>query len=132
MTLAGIIMSVIVWMDLSNFWILCSALFALGCMVGAENLAFPLGARYAAEGFQGLSASVINFLVMVGAIVLQPGIGVIMDLLWDGSMNNGVPIYSIDQYRWGLSALIGSLVLGLILSLGVKGKTVPTPHTHKG
>lgn len=126
MTFAGIMMSVIVWMDLSNFWVLCCALFALGCMVGAENLAFPLSARYAAEGFQGLSASVINFLVMVGAIALQPGIGVIMDLLWDGTMANGVPVYSIDQYRWGLSALIGSLVLGLILSLGIKGKTKPS------
>lgn len=123
MILAGIIMSTIVWVDLSNFWILCSILFALGCMVGAENLVFPLGARYAAEGFQGLSTSVINFLVMVGAIALQPGIGVIMDLLWDGTMDNGVPVYSIAQYRWGLSALIGSLLLGLILSLGVKGKT---------
>ncbi len=121
MMFAGIIMSAIVWADLSNFWILCSALFALGCMVGAENLVFPLGARYAAEGFQGLSASVINFLVMVGAIALQPGIGVIMDLLWDGTMENGLPVYSIDQYRWGLSALIGSLILGLILSFGIKG-----------
>lgn len=131
MTLAGLLMSIIVWADLSNFWILCSALFALGCMVGAENLVFPLGARYAAEGFQGLSASVINFLVMVGAIVLQPGIGIIMDLLWDGTLENGLPAYSIDQYRWGLSALIGSLVLGLILSLGIKGKTKPSSSTLK-
>jgi predicted MFS family arabinose efflux permease len=125
MTLAGIMMSVIIWVDISNFWILCCALFALGCMVGAENLVFPLGARYAAEGFQGLSASVINFLVMVGAIALQPGIGVIMDVLWDGTIDNALPVYSIDQYRWGLSALIGSLVLGLMLSFGVKGKTLP-------
>lgn len=126
MAVAGIMMFAIVWADLSNFWILCCALFALGCMVGAENLVFPLGARYAAEGFQGLSASVINFLVMVGAIVLQPGIGIIMDLLWDGTLDNGAPVYSIDQYCWGLSALIGSLILGLILSFGIKGKTKPS------
>lgn len=129
-TIAGIMMSTIVWADISNFWILCSVLFALGCMVGAENLVFPLGARYAAEGFQGLSASVINFLVMVGAIALQPGIGVIMDLLWDGTLDNGVPVYSIDQYRWGLSALIGSLILGVILSFWIKGKTKPSSSRH--
>jgi hypothetical protein len=45
--------------------------------------------------------------------------------MWDGAMDNALPVYSIDQYRWGLSALIGSLVLGLMLSFGVKGKTLP-------
>lgn len=128
LALAAAIMSIIVWLDLSNFWLLSSALFFLGCMVGGENLAFPLGARYAAPGCQGLSASVINFLVMVGAIALQPGIGIIMDVLWDGAMDNGSPVYSILQYRWGLSALIVSLLLGLILSFGIKGRTVTSKN----
>ncbi len=123
LALATAMMSIIVWLDLSNFWLLSSALFFLGSMVGGENLAFPLGARYAAPGCQGLSASVINFLVMLGAIALQPGIGFIMDAQWDGTMDNGSPVYSKSQYRWGLSALIGSLALGLILSFGLKGKT---------
>jgi len=92
-------------------------------MVGAENLVFPIGARYAAAGYEGLSASVINFLVMVGAIILQPGIGVVMDLLWEGNMFDGLPTYSPAEYRWGLSALIGSLAIGLLLTFAVKGKT---------
>lgn len=121
--ITAILMTCIVWADLSSFTLLSASLFVLGCLVGAENLVFPLGARYAAEGYQGLSASVINFLVMVGAIILQPGIGMIMDLIWDGSMENGAPIYSALQYRYGLSALIGSLTLGFILSLCIKGKT---------
>lgn len=123
MLVAAGVMACIVWIELSSFAMLCAALFGLGCLVGAENLVFPLGARYAQNGYQGLSASVINFLVMVGAIVLQPGIGLIMDQIWDGSMENGVPVYSALQYRYGLSALIGSLILGFFLSLYVKGTT---------
>lgn len=123
LSLAVLIMSTIIWMELSSFWMLSAALFAIGCMVGSENIVFPLGARYVAQGSQGLASSVINFLVMVGAIALQPGIGLIMDMLWDGSMEKGLPVYSIEQYRWGLSALIGSLLIGLILSFGIKGKT---------
>lgn len=126
--LAVICMTALIWVELPSYWAVCLVLYLLGCMVGAENLVFPISDKYAAPGYQGLSASVINFLVMVGAIVLQPGIGIIMDLLWDGAMENGVPVYSISQYRWGLSALIGSLVLGLILSLGVKGKTNSLDH----
>lgn len=121
--LAGLFISIIVWADLSNFSILCACLFGLGCMVGAENLVFPIGARYAAAGYEGLSASVINFLVMVGAIILQPGIGVVMDFLWEGNMFDGLPTYSPAEYRWGLSALIGSLAIGLSLTFAVKGKT---------
>lgn len=121
--LAALLMLIIVWADLSNFPVLCACLFGLGCMVGAENLVFPLGARYVSNGYEGLSASVINFLVMVGAIILQPGIGLVMDFLWDGTMLEGVPLYSSTQYRWGLSTLIISLGLGLLLAFAVKGKT---------
>lgn len=123
MAIAAVLMFCIVWLNISNFLVLCLVLLGLGCLVGAENLVFPLGARYAAKGYQGLSASVINFLVMVGAIILQPGIGLIMDLMWDGAIENGVPAYSALLYRYGLSTLIGSLFLGFLLSFGVKGKT---------
>lgn len=123
MTLAILIMTIIVWINLSNLWLMCFTLFALGCMVGAENMIFPLGARYVAEGYQGLSASVMNFLVMVGAIVLQPGVGIVMDSLWDGHIDGGSPVYSILQYRLGFTTLIGSLVVGLMLTLFIKGNT---------
>jgi hypothetical protein len=46
-----------------------------------------------------------------------------MDMLWDGTLENGLPIYSVEQYRWGLSALIVSLMVGLVLSTIIKGKT---------
>jgi MFS family permease len=123
MLLASLMMSIIVWGHLDNFWLLCTGFFGLGCMVGAENMVFPLGARYAEAKYKGLSASVINFLVMLGAIILQPGIGIVMDALWDGSMQNGSPVYSASQYRVGLSTLIVSLILGLFLATAVKGKT---------
>jgi sugar phosphate permease len=122
-SLAVVLMIIVIWADFNTFGAVCLSLFGLGCMVGAENLVFPLGARYASSEYQGLSASVINFLVMVGAIGLQPGIGAVMDMLWDGTLENGLPIYSVEQYRWGLSALIVSLMVGLVLSTIIKGKT---------
>jgi sugar phosphate permease len=122
--LATVCMAILVWADLPNYLMLCVSLFALGCMVGSENLIFPISDRYAAEGYQGLSASVINFIVMVGPIALQPGIGIVMDLLWDGSMVDGVPTYSPEQYRIGLSSLIVALIVGVVLSFWLKGKPV--------
>ena len=123
MAIAGFLMTLLVWMILPHFGILCLGLFCLGCMVGAENMVFPLGARYATPENQGLSASVINFLVMVGAILLQPSIGLVMDVLWEGTLVDGHPVYSVSQYRWGLSSLIGILALGFVLSFRLKGKT---------
>ncbi|MCP5322564.1 MAG: MFS transporter [Candidatus Paracaedibacteraceae bacterium] len=123
MFLATFSMAVVIWVKLSGFWMLCCGLFFVGSMVGAENMVFPLGARYVEQSFQGLSASIINLLVMVGAIALQPGIGFVMDYLWEGHMEGGFPVYTIEQYKWGLSALIVSMILGIVLSLFVKGKT---------
>lgn len=123
MLLAVLLTALVIWVKLPGFWALCCGLFLIGSMVGAENMVFPLGARYVERSFQGLSASVINLLVMVGAIALQPGIGLIMDYLWDGHMEGGFPVYTVDQYKWGLSALIISMAFGVVLASFVKGNT---------
>jgi hypothetical protein len=33
---------------------------------------------------------------------LQPAVGWIMDQRWSGAMANGVRLYTLEDYRWGL------------------------------
>lgn len=111
----------IVWGNLENFIALVSMLFLLGAVVGAENMVFPLAGRYVERKHQGLAASVVNFIVMIGPILLQPAIGFVMDAVWDGGVSNGIKVYSGVNYKYGLSLVLVALLLSFWLSRGLKG-----------
>jgi hypothetical protein len=65
----------------------------------------------------------INMASMVSGIILMPLIGYIINLSWDGTMENGVRVYSINDFRWGLLSVLVFLVVGVILSLLVKDRS---------
>lgn len=115
-----VLLFLIVWCEIPNFIILCGALFFLGAIVGAENMVFPLAGRHVDPQYRGLSASVVNFIVMIGPVFLQPAIGFFMDAFWEGSIANGVKVYSAENYQHAFSILLAILALGVCLSTKVK------------
>ncbi len=122
-SLAAIFMALLIWGDFGSFFWLSVLLLFLGGMVGAENMVFPLGSRCVRRGDEAIAASVINLFVTIGAVFCQPLVGCVLDFAWEGSMENGHPIYSAGEYRSGLSVLFLSLLMGIIVALFLKGKT---------
>jgi len=53
--------------------------------------------------------------VMVGGVVLQPLIGWLLDWAWDGIKENGVPIYTLTDYRLALSTIPMCMIISLIV-----------------
>ncbi len=63
-------------------------------------------ARYVATGL-----SFMNMMNMIGIALAQPIVGMILDKLWTGEMQNGVRIYSLLAYQQALSLLpLGALI----------------------
>jgi predicted MFS family arabinose efflux permease len=55
----------------------------------------------------GMSTSVTNMGGFLGGALLQPLVGWIMDLSWQGAMRDGVRLYAPEDFRWGLLLLAG-------------------------
>ncbi|MDR6226733.1 hypothetical protein JOE21_002743 [Desmospora profundinema] len=50
----------------------------------------------------GSALALVNAGVFLAVAVIQPLFGVLLDVAWDGTVVNGVPVYSLEDYRWGL------------------------------
>jgi hypothetical protein len=50
-------------------------------------------------------------------MLLQPGVGWMLDLAWQGEMAEGVRIYSLEAYQSGFSLMLAWLALALLLIL---------------
>ena len=68
----------------------------------------------------GMSTSIANVGGFFGAAVMQPLVGWLMDRVWEGTMVNGVRLYSLSDFRFGLSVVMALAFFGLIAAFFVR------------
>jgi hypothetical protein len=85
--------------------------FASGCFI----IGFPYGRESTPGRYMGASTGVVNMGNMLGVVVLQPGIGMVLDANWDGRLVNGAHVYSLAAYHSGFLLLAGWAVLAVAL-----------------
>lgn len=84
----------------------------------------------------GLATGTVNTGAFLGAAILQPLVGVILDATWDGVVQNNVPVYSLSSFRWGFSicllAVVGAYLIALRLpetgAQNVSANDIPQQH----
>jgi MFS family permease len=64
-----------------------------------------------------MAIALVNTGLFLGTAVFQPLFGWAMDLGWDGTVINGVPVYAAADYGRGLWLLAGFAALALLASL---------------
>lgn len=90
-------------------------LFAAGVVFSVQPLIFPSVCQLTPLSSNGTAISFTNMIVMMLGIVLQPLVGWFLELVWTGTMYNGVPHYDISDYRFALLSIPLSLFLALLL-----------------
>lgn len=100
-------------------YILC---FALGVMAGAQVLCFTFAKNASSDSsMEGTVMGVTNGLIMLVSLILQPLIGRLLDMFWDGTLlPSGMPCYAQDAYQYAILAMPACLVLCYIALKFVK------------
>lgn len=97
----------LVW--LSGASLPLAASYALFGLMGLATASFTLTWACAKEvnppQLSGMSTSVTNMGGFLGGALLQPLVGWVMDLSWQGGMANGVRLYGPEDFRLGLMLL---------------------------
>lgn len=88
-------------------------LFSAGFIFSAQPLIFASVCQLTPHASNGTVISFTNMLVMMLGLVLQPLVGHFLDWIWDGVMDNGIPFYTIDDYRFALMCI--PICLGIAL-----------------
>lgn len=89
---------------------------ASGCMI----IGFAFGKESVPSRLAGTVSGVINMGVMMGPMLLQPGVGWMLDRGWAGDMLSGVKVYSLSAYQSGFLLMAGWAVLSFVLIIFTK------------
>ncbi len=104
------------------------ALFLFGVAASSQSVTFgvvqdnnPLSVAGTAVGFN-------NMAVILGGVLFQPLIGFILKANWDGRIANGLPFYSLENFRGSLLLLPVCFVIGIISSIFFVKETYCKPQ----
>lgn len=113
--LTALMLTPVIYISHLPIWLLFTLLFLVGFFSSAQLLNFSLAIEVNVLKAKGTSIAVTNFVVAVGSSIIQPFLGYLLDLGWDGTMKNGVPFYSIEDYRQAMVSFPATLLLAFIL-----------------
>jgi MFS family permease len=109
--------SVILLVPALPVWLLVLLLILVGFFSGNMIIGFAFAKESAPAHLAGTATGLVNMGVMMGPMLLQPGVGWILDRHWQGEMAEGVRVYSLEAYRSGFGLLLVWLALALLLIL---------------
>jgi sugar phosphate permease len=86
-----------------------------GMASGGMIIGFAFAKESVPASEAGTVTGVCNMGVMMGPMLLQPAMGWILDLHWNGLMNNGIRIYDLEAYRGAFGLMLVWAVLSCLL-----------------
>ena len=104
----------IIYIENLPVWVLFSLLFCVGFFSSGQLLSFSLAIEVNPYKAKGTSIALTNFIVAVGSSIIQPLVGIILDLNSAGLVKEGTPLYSAYNYKIALTTFPVTLVLALI------------------
>jgi sugar phosphate permease len=87
--------------------------FLMGIGASGFTLAWAVTKEVNSPALSGMATSVVNTGSFLGAGLLQPLVGWVMDLGWDGGMSEGVRAYTGENYQIALLLLFVCALSGL-------------------
>jgi sugar phosphate permease len=97
------------------------ALYALlGVAAGGFVVGYAAAKEVVPPGVAGMAIALVNTGLFLGAAIMQPAFGWVLDLTWDGTLVEGVRRYGWAAYRNGLWLSCGFALLALVASLAVR------------
>ncbi|HSQ08925.1 MAG TPA: MFS transporter, partial [Chromatiaceae bacterium] len=92
----------------------------LGLSAGGFVVGYAAAKEVVPPGVAGMAIALVNTGLFLGAAILQPAFGWVLDLTWDGTLADGVRHYAWADYRNGLWLSAGFALLALVASLLVR------------
>ena len=92
----------------------------LGLAAGGFVVGYAAAKEVVSPGVAGMAIALVNTGLFLGAAILQPAFGWMLDLTWDGTLVEGVRRYAWGDYRNGLWLSAGFAALALVAALFVR------------
>jgi len=97
--LAAIMMTLLLFVDGQPLSLLYIEALLLGLLYSVQVIVFAIGKESSPTWAAGSAIAIINMLVMLGGVVFQPLIGYILELGWNHTVVNEIPVYAATDYH---------------------------------
>ncbi len=96
--------------------VLVALLVAVGICAGSFVLTFAFAKESVPARLGGTAAGIANMGVMIGGMLMQPAVGLVLDLNWSGIMADGARWYDMAAFQRGFSLILawGAISLALL------------------
>lgn len=101
-------------------WALYPLCFVLGVSVSGVNLNVACGKEVNPPRMTGIAAGIVNSGSFVGAALVQPAFGWLLDRHWQGAVEQGVRIYPLAAYQSAFWFCAAVLLLGVVSALLIR------------
>lgn len=95
-------------------------LLFFGLFSSVEIICFSMARDLLPMKYAATALGVVNLFIMIGGMILTPLVGLVLDFLWGGQMENGLRVYSMGTYQIALSVIPVAMFLAMILSFRLK------------
>ena len=105
------------FMDAAPGWLLIAVIVATGLFASVYVAGISLVRESNPDSINGTVLGLVNTCVIATGAILQPTIGWILDLHWEGEMIDGARHYPPEAFAWGLAVLPAVAALGALAAL---------------
>lgn len=106
----------IIYMNNLSWITMYILLFLFGVGSAGQALSFGVVQDNNPPKVAGTAVGLNNMAVVFGGVILQPLVGILLHKQWGGTMSNGVPVYTVADYRHALITVPLCAVIALIVS----------------
>ncbi|MGI9350139.1 MAG: MFS transporter [Rhizobiaceae bacterium] len=103
-----------------SLWLTVAVLVVSGISGAAMVVCFALVRENSPADIAGSVSGIVNSLTVASGAVLQPGVGYILDHLWNGTFEGGARVYTSDDYRSGFLLILVSCLIGFLITLTLR------------
>jgi MFS family permease len=95
-------------------------LFLAGVSFTGQLLGFAAICEIIPASMSGLTLGLTNMTVMLSGVIFQPFIGWALDKAWDGKIEQGIPYFTLENWKLALGSILLCLFLALLLTCFIR------------
>ncbi|MDG2347932.1 MAG: MFS transporter [Gammaproteobacteria bacterium] len=107
---SAVFLTMVIFHKIDNAYLIYLCMFATGFFSSVQVLVFPNAVKFIDKKYSGTAISLTNMVIMLSSY-LSPIVGMVLDLSWDGTLENDIRVFS--AYGFEQALLILPLALGI-------------------
>jgi MFS family permease len=110
-----LLLTAVIYGNLSPFWAM-TLLFAYGFFNSGIVVSYAMASEINSRQFTGIALGISNMASVIIGATMIPIVGWLLDHLWEGTVQNGVHIFAVHEYKLAFIALPLGFIAAFIIT----------------